>query len=514
MNHNSKIQQSRFTILFAGGALAALALAKKLVDDAKGYPFRILILEKSINCNGLAYNISQSPYVTTNNPAKTCSIDPLDENHFINWSAKVGLNHSPDSYPQRYYYGKYLQDTLEKTISSASNKGIQFQYIGGEEIVDCELQKDGSYLVYSQSKSEATKNIYQANKIILATGNNKPNLPGFVRNLPDIRLVENTLTVVNQQKISAFNVDKNIAIIGCGFSAMDALNIRFFEQIKPVLDSAQNPVASIRHQEIGKIYMISRRGMINYIPSEEPEVESKYTLSNQINSVLIDSFLSTNKLIQLLNQEFKRGESFGYTQHQVAVALDDVIIELLEKLDNDRERHKFIKDYWTVFHAHQNELQESSATIFRLLKREDIVEVIAGHIKGNIHIEGKDIVIEFEENRPPLRVDAVINTAGLDHSYEELVRQSTLLTNIEKRGYISPHRKTNLGLEINDRYEVIGVDGVAMSNIHPLGRLIEGEAIYKKFGLWFTSNAGITGIRNMCAELADLILQDIEEKMS
>lgn len=102
----------------------------------------------------------------------------------------------------------------------------------------------------------------------------------------------------------------------------------------------------------------------------------------------------------------------------------------------------------------------------------------------------------------------------MDHCYEELVYQSTLLTNIEKRGYISPHRKTNLGLEINDRYEVIGFDGVAMSNIHPLGRLIEGEAIYKKYGLWFTSNAGITGIRNMCVELANLILQDIEEKMS
>ena len=514
MNKNQKIQQPSYTILFAGGAFAALALAKRLVDDAKCYPFKLLIIEKSDSCHGLAYNISQSPYVTTNNPAKTCSIDPLDENHFVNWSAKVGLNHAPDSYPQRYYYGKYLEDTWEKTISSASNKGIQFQYIGGEEIVDCELQKDGSYLVYSQSKSEAKKHIYQVNKIILATGNNRTKLPKFARNLPEIRLVHNTLTVVNQQKISAFDVDTNIAIIGCGFSAMDALNIRFFEQIKPVLDSAQNSTVSIRQQNIGKIYMISRRGMINYIPSEEPEVERKYTLSNQITSVLIDSFINANKLIQLLNQEFERGESFGYTQHQVVVTLDDVITELLEKLENDQERHKFIKDYWTVFHAHQNELQESSAKIFRLLEREGILELIAGNIKGNIQMQGEDVVIEFEENREPLRVDAIINTAGLDHSYDGLVRQSPLLTNIEKRGYISSHRKTNLGLEVNERYEVIGNDGVAMSNIHPLGRLIEGEAIYKKFGLWFTSNAGITGIRNMCAELADLILQDIEEKMS
>ncbi|NET54692.1 MAG: SidA/IucD/PvdA family monooxygenase [Symploca sp. SIO2E6] len=511
MNKDTTSDKSHYTILFAGGAFAALALAKRLVDHAKSYPFQLLIIEKSDSCNGLAYNINQSPYVTTNNPAKTCSIDASDENNFIDWSAKFGWPHSPDCYPPRYFFGKYLEHTLAKIISSASNKRIQFNYICGEEVVDCERQKDGSYLVYSQLKLEEKRIIYRANTVILATGNNKPNLPKFAKNLSPSRIVENTMTVVNQKKISAFDVDQNIAIIGSGFSAMDAMTIRFFEKIKPALDYAQNS-ASIRQQDIGKIYMISRRGLINYIPSEEPEISVNYTLSNQVCLTLVDTFFDSNKLIQLLNQEFRRGESLGYTKHQVVLALDNVLIELLEKLSSDSERHKFIKDYWTVLHAHQNELQEPSAKIFQLLEQEEILQVMEGHIKGNIHMEGEDVVIEFEENREPLKVDAVINTAGLEHSYEELVHQNALLTNLEKRGYISPHRKTNLGLEVNERYEAINRDGFSMPNLHPVGRLIEGEAIYKKFGLWFTGNSGIRSIRNMCAELAPIILQDIELK--
>lgn len=505
MNETLKNCNSNYTILFVGGALSAIVLAKQLVEQATDYSFKILIIEKSNHCDGLAYNRYQTPYLTNNNQAKTCSLDPSDDNHFISWATKVGLNYTPDSYPRRYDFGLYIEDTLKEIKITALNKGIKVIYLKQEEVYDLEQTSDGRYIVYSQSIDSHQENQYLANTVVLATGNNRTKCPEFAKKLQD-RLIENTLTFSNQRKIQALDVHKNLAIIGSSYSAMDAVMIRFYEYINQRKKNTHG-----YHKKMGKIFLISRRGLLNYIPSEEPNNSLPYSLSNQIVPTKINEFITSKDLINLLNQEFQLGESLGYSKHQVAVALDKVLIDLLNKLCNDSERHKFIKDYWTVLRAYQNELHEPAAKVFKDLKRKAIVEVLAGHI-NKLQIDGEDIVINFDENIEPLRVCAIINTAGMDHSYEELVSQNSLLANLEKRGYISPHKKTNLGLAVNKQYEIINSEGFPMPNIHPLGRLVEGEAIYQKFGPYFTGNTGIRGIRNMCAELAPIILQDIVEE--
>ncbi len=512
MSQKLKTSKLEYTIVCVGGALSAIFLVKKLVDEAKGHLFKILIIEKSDHCQGLAYHLSQSPHLTNNNQAQTSSIDALDENHFINWAARVGVNYSPNSYPHRYIFGLYLEDSLKEIMDLAAKQGIQITYLRGEEVFDFERTHDGNYLVYSQSLDGHTQNIYQANTIILGTGNNRKTQPDFALSLPDERLVENTLTGVNQTKISNFEASQNLAIIGSAYSAMDAMAIRYFNKIKPVLDLAKKDGFS-PYAKLGKMYMISRRGLINYLPFEEPNIPVKYPLSPQVDPANITQFLDSNKLITLLNHEFQLGEELGYTKHQIAVALDDVLISLFEKLSSDRESQKFIQDYWNILRAYQNELPEPTARIFRLLEQEGLVEVLSGNIK-EIYLDQENIVIEFNEDRAPLRVDAVVNTVGLDHSYQGLLRQSNLLTNLEKRGYISPHRKTNLGLAVNARYEVIGRNGFPSPKVHPLGRLVEGEAISRKFGPYFTGNTGIRGIRTMCAELAPIILRNIENWQS
>jgi uncharacterized NAD(P)/FAD-binding protein YdhS len=149
--------------------------------------------------------------------------------------------------------------------------------------------------------------------------------------------------------------------------------------------------------------------------------------------------------------------------------------------------------FWNV---HRHRLAPSAHLRLERMLAAGGVEVIAGHIvacekQGDeatliVRRRGTGVVQE-------LTVGAIVNCTG--PNYDLAAVQSPLVAQLRDEGYLRKDA-LNLGLELDDRYQVVDRQGWAVPNLFYIGPMLKAK---------FWETIAVPELRNHSARLADLM---------
>ena len=194
---------ARRVVIVGGGASGALVAAQLL--GRGGADLEIVVVEPRQQLGlGAAYS-TLDPSHRLNVPAATVSALPEDPDHFTRW-----LGADPLSYPSRADYGRYLGAIVSEAVAGSpaslrhvrgTAQGLASDPAGGFDV------------------SLATGEVLHADVLVVATGNERPAVPGPLGHLlADARMVahpwlEGAMDVVRDGEL--------VGVVGTSHTAID-----------------------------------------------------------------------------------------------------------------------------------------------------------------------------------------------------------------------------------------------------------------------------------------------------
>jgi hypothetical protein len=184
----------------------------------KKYNINYLIIEKSNICGSFfSYyphggNLISINKKYTGNTNKDFNLRH-DWNSLLNDEDHLLSNYSEDFYPNREYLVKYLNDFAIK-----NNLNILFS----KKVIKI-IKKDNLYYI----KIKNNKDVYSCNKLIIATGLSKPNIPNYIFDIKDpIKHYGHYEPdfFINKKNLEEFQ-NKKVLIIGGGNASFELANI-------------------------------------------------------------------------------------------------------------------------------------------------------------------------------------------------------------------------------------------------------------------------------------------------
>lgn len=191
---------------------------------------------------GLPYQ-PDSSIILLNQTADTMSMEQNDRLDFVRWVEKhKGYHHCEKEHLPRPWYGEYVREKLEKAIA------ILKPEVREEYVTDISLQKDGTFLVSSESNQE------QFDLVHLCIGH-LPYLDPY-KLIGNARFIYHPYPV--KETLAQIPDEATIGIIGTGLTAIDIL--RFF-----------------KHQKRNKnIHFFSDTGTFSTLRGVEPDLRLRY----------------------------------------------------------------------------------------------------------------------------------------------------------------------------------------------------------------------------------------------
>ncbi|CUB52716.1 hypothetical protein BN2127_JRS10_01953 [Bacillus subtilis] len=211
-------------------------------------PLAITIFEKSEHLGvGVPYN-DDVLSVRLNQTIDHVSISIGDPLHFQKWlkEQKIYPFFSDEQYIPRAIYGKYLQWSLQQTMSQVMEQ-IKFHTIL-EEVIDIHLNFEDNLIV------ETFNNSYQFDMVLLCTGHIFRKDPYHLLKYP--HYIERPYPLI--KKLPLIQKDQSVAILGSSLTAVD---------IAISLQEANH---------IGPIHMISRHGQLPFVQPKKKKSYSHY----------------------------------------------------------------------------------------------------------------------------------------------------------------------------------------------------------------------------------------------
>jgi uncharacterized NAD(P)/FAD-binding protein YdhS len=397
-------------ITFIGGGFSANAILYHFIRNNSVNDKNLIINiieQRSEVGDGIAYNIN-SEHVLLNRPAKYMSIDYKQLNHFYEYLTKLDI--TPNEYETRQRFGQYLQQVLQDSITELKKIGVTVN-IYRKKVINVRKIKQKYEVVLDDE-------YIFADVVVFSTGNNNQK---NIWNLHSNKYINNLYN--NFDKLSTFNKQDKILIIGASLSAIDCILF---------LDS--------RGHE-GDIYCLSRSGVIPKVRINEPSIELKLfvdliknnTIPISLRHVLrafrkqvisLDNqstwktfFTDVNKMdpIALHNQLIKDHDII-----QRILTSSNPYIENIWTLLSENSKHEFIEKYYTMYMSNRNPMPDVSAKRILQLLEEHRLSV---HKQEIASIKQQDNLFQvcFNDGSSQ-KIDWIINATGqeIDISNNEL----------------------------------------------------------------------------------------------
>jgi uncharacterized NAD(P)/FAD-binding protein YdhS len=291
----------------------------------------------------------------------------------------------------------------------------------------------------------------QADQVILALGHFPPRNPPPHSNFfaSDAYIADPW----NFAAIDRMDSGRPIAILGAGHTAVDAL------------------FRLTSHSDARKVYLISRRGLLTHGHRFTPKAP---TSGGGVPEYLIGLPNTVFAYLRAIRRETRRKLKEGDDWRDVINELRPYTQSIWQRWPVD-ERSKFLRrvaPYWDI-HRHRF----APAAFLRLehMRLSGQVEVIAGSVRA-FEQRGAETVVSVKQRHDgalrELIVGTVVNCTG--PNYDITTLKIPLIVQLRDEGLISQD-PLKLGLEVNERYELLGRDGGAARGLFYIGPMLKAR---------------------------------------
>ncbi|MBM3186554.1 MAG: FAD/NAD(P)-binding protein [Bacteroidetes bacterium] len=427
-----------------GGGFSGTMLVRHLVEQQKDF-FSISIYNSNADfARGVAYNPNSSKLLL-NVVAGKMSAFPDKPNHFVEWCLNngIGTENAQDllagSFLPRSIYGNYLNDIWKETQEIAKKKGHKLNLIPNKV---SKIDKDGSnYQIHSESSNETV------DYLILATGNE---LPGN----PQIRNVDFFNSNFYQQNpwridFSKINKLEPILIFGNGLTMVDT-----------VMELRENGFQQ-------RIVSVSPNGF-NILPHRN----FNFQYTGRIKELNADKSLL--ELLSLFISELKKLNQFGISAEPLIDAFRPNTQRIWQTLTTE-EKRIFMRRLRHLWGVARHRIPFSSYDYIQRERIANRLEILAGKVV-DLKINENVVLatIYDKKNRTELHSQfaQVINCTGPETKIEKSGNE--LLKQLKLDGLIIQD-ELQLGIEVNDSFQVINSQNQVEGNMFAIGGLLKGK---------------------------------------
>jgi uncharacterized NAD(P)/FAD-binding protein YdhS len=461
------------TVAIVGGGFSGTVTAINLVRLSR-QPLQVVLINGGYPLGrGVAYS-TRLPEHLLNVVARNMSALADQPSHFVEWlRTRYEYADMPEpvlreQFIPRRIYGDYLQSLLFWHTKVADARAV-----GGVESIH------GEAVDITVNGSKATITVegnrqVQADKVILATGNNAPvELFGDAACAGHPGFVDNPWKSWDFQKQ---NTGDLAILVGAGLTMIDA-----FLTIK-------------EGGWKGKIVAISRNGIfplshfkgIEY-PNFPPEEIVTYRL---------------NQLVALIEEHCAKLRKEGNNPAIVIDKLRPYTQRIWDQLTLE-EKQEFNRKYRTIWGAYRHRIAESVHRQLTDAIECGKLEIIKGKIKS-MGADGQELVVQYDDDASgracTLTGSLAVNCTGPRESYAR--DRSPLFTNLFARGLIQSDA-LDMGLRVAKDHAVIDKDGLRSQCLYAMGPLLKGT-------LWETT--AVPELRIQAFQIAENVLAIFEGK--
>jgi uncharacterized NAD(P)/FAD-binding protein YdhS len=459
-------------INIVGNGLSGLLVTANLIKKTYS-PLFIRLFDPEISKGkGVAYSTLNKNHLL-NVTTEKMSAFYEDSLHFFNWvkSLEEYKDVEPEillkSYLPRKIYGKYLEYIYDETIKTAKHKQCVIMEIH-EKVIDIKT-------VQNTLKNITSNNEYDADFIVIASGNNLPRNPiseelSYIRNENYFR---NPWKEFYTNKIKS---NLPILIIGNGLTMVDT-----------VISLSD---ANIRN----KLFSISPNGY-GILPHRGNNIAYNF------DPITLEHFhkKSLLEMVSFINKERKKIRKLGLSSASLIDAIRPIAQKIWMNLTLDEQKYFLskLRHKWGVA-RHRLPIQIHDR--IQLLRLTNKLEVIAGKIQ-NINEENNYFIVNYSKNNSEkllkLKVSRIINCTGPEQNIS--LSNNDLLKNMLNKGLLIEN-KLNLGIDCDPETLLLkNKDGLISSNIYTLGTNLRGV-------FWESTAVGEIKIQ------ANIIAEDILNK--
>jgi uncharacterized NAD(P)/FAD-binding protein YdhS len=465
-------------IAIIGGGFSGTMTAVNLARLSEG-PLRVTVINHGYPTGrGVAYS-TRRPEHLLNVAARNMSALPEHPNHFVEWlRTRTEFTDVPDAelretFMPRRIYGDYVRSLSLHYTQPLDRRGeVETTFID-EEAIDVAAGDRG----HGARVTLASGRVIQADKVVLATGNEMPaELPGSES------LATHAGYAANPWQNWAAKLpppSEKIVLVGTGLTTIDAI------------------ITLLALDWRGTIHAVSRHGLL-------PHSHFKGRAHPEFPPEGVDvATLGLARLVELIEEHCTRLREAG---ENPAIVVD--------KLRPHTQR------VWDAF-----SLADRKAFVSRHAARWNVMrhriaqpihqQVMAAIKEGRLHLtrsavtrvepQGAHVRVHLgvsphaEANgSPPAPLDAalVINCTGPQTRFS--ATRSPLLRNLLSRGVVQPDAM-DMGIRIGSGFTAIERNGAPSSFLHVIGPLLRGT-------LWET--VAVPELRGQTLEVAQVLLKD------
>jgi uncharacterized NAD(P)/FAD-binding protein YdhS len=449
-----------------GAGFSGTMLVRHLVEQEKELLSVFIYNSNADFARGTAYN-PKSSKLLLNVVAGKMSAFPDKTNHFVEWCLKngIGTENAQDllagSFLPRSTYGKYLNDLWKETQEIAKKNGHQLNLIPEKAR---EIEKfDSYYRIHSESRKETL------DYLILATGNELPGNP----QIKNVDFFKSNLYQQNPWRIdfSRINREEPILILGNGLTMVDT-----------VMELRENGFQQ-------KIVSVSPNGF-NILPHRN----FNFQYTGPIKDLKEDKSLL--ELLSLFKSELKKLNEFGISAEPLIDSLRPNTQRIWQTLTIEEKRifMSRLRHHWGVARHRIPFLSYDYIQKERIANR---LEILAGKVV-DLTINEKGILAKIydKKNKTELKCQfaQVINCTGPETKLEKTGNE--LLKQLKSDGLIIQD-ELQLGIEVNESYQIINSQIQVEENMFAIGGLLKGK-------LW--ESTAINELRIQAKKVSSLII--------
>jgi uncharacterized NAD(P)/FAD-binding protein YdhS len=427
-----------------GAGFSGTMLVRHLVEQEKALLSVFIYNSNADFARGTAYN-PKSSKLLLNVVAGKMSAFPDKPNHFVEWCLKneIGTENAQDllagSFLPRSLYGKYLNDIWKETQEIAENNGHKLNLIPEKAR---EIEKfDSNYRIHSETGKDIV------DYLILATGNELPGNPSLENN----DFFKSNLYQQNPWRIdfSKINREEPILILGNGLTMVDT-----------VMELRENGFQQ-------KIVSVSPNGF-NILPHRN----FNFQYNGPIKDLKEDKSLL--ELLSLFKSELKKLNEFGISAEPLIDALRPNTQKIWQALTVEEKRifMSRLRHHWGVARHRIPFLSYDYIQKERIANR---LEILAGKVL-DLKLNEKGVQAKIYDKKQKIELTCqftqVINCTGPETKIEKSGNE--LLLQLKQGGFIVQD-DLQLGIEVNDSYQIINSQNHVDERLYAIGGLLKGK---------------------------------------
>lgn len=436
-------------IVIVGGGFAGATVALHLLKAEQSAAFDLTVIEpRAVIGAGLAYS-AEDPEHRINVAAARMMLLPDDPEHFDRWfrqSAEAATDPAAiiadgRAYPRRQIFGRYVDGLVRAAAAQAAD--IRFRHLRSRATA---IAPDGeNYRVILADGAGL-----DADLIILATGHNRPGIPGVFAGVADHpRFIANPW---EKNALKPIRSEDWVLLIGTGLTMADT-------------------VASLRAKgHTGQITAISRRGQLPQ-PRTSLPVQAFGDFST-------DPAASVSALLHRVRGAARELQLQGRPWEDVIDAIRQQGFTIWNSLPLI-EKQRFLRHLRPYWDSHRYQIAPQVDDVLRGEIRRRGLQVIAGRFtRVTFEQEVFRVKLQSRGARPGALQErhfhAVVNCTGPDHAAQ--ISGNELLASLQDQGLLVPD-PLNLGVHVDRDSQLLDAAGRSQPRL-----LLAGPAARYTFG--------------------------------